>query len=522
MSISRASGTPPAAPTDPPADLKLLKRLLWLYLALWVFEGSLRKWIFPHQASPLLVVRDPVLLLMYALALAKGVFPRGAFMVWIGAVSFVSLLFSLIGTKAPLLVQMYGYRSDFLHLPLVFLIPNLIDRDDLRKIGRWTLLLALPMSFLVMLQFGAGPGARINVGVGGEGGMLEAAYGHIRPSGTFSFSNGLAGFVGIVTAFCAYGALEKKVFPRLIWLASVPALAAMIMLSGSRTLVGMVLIVLAAVGLSCLFRPRFLVAAAKIGGVCGLGALGVGSFAVLRQGIDVIAYRFGDAENVQEGFVDRFFGMFMAPFRLFDVVDFYGVGLGMGTNVGAGILLEGQRAFLYSEGELGRVMFESGPVAGPIYLLLRVAIVLYLLRRALSTLRRDGHPLPLLLLSVCCVDFMVGQFGQATMLGYATIAAGLCLAANRPGASELAAMEAASPVRVQPLPPLPPSLPRPTSLPGRGLAEPQVKPPPPPPPTARALPRGRSAYAEQMHREGEVRMQNAEVRSPEGDHEPSE
>ncbi len=41
-----------------------------------------------------------------------------------------------------------------------------------------------------------------------------------------------------------------------------------------------------------------------------------------------------------------FFRSFFAPFQLFSKVDFYGVGLGMGTNVGAGLLFEGQRKFL--------------------------------------------------------------------------------------------------------------------------------------------------------------------------------
>ncbi len=516
--LPRAASTPPAVPTRPPANLKILKWLLWLYLTLWIFEGALRKWILPGLASPLLVVRDPILLLMYALALVKGVFPRGAFIVWIAGISFVALAFSLIGSQAPLVVQIFGYRADFLHLPLVFLIPNLINRDDLRKVGRWALLVSLPMSFLVLLQFAAGSGSRLNVGVGGEGTMLDAAYGHIRPSGTFSFGNGLGSFTGTVAAFCVYGALEKKVFPRLLWLASLPALAVMILLSGSRAVVGLVVIVLATVLLICLVRPRFVGAAAKIAGVCGLGTLAAGSFAVFRQGMEIFAYRFGDATDVRQGFVDRFFSMFLTPFDLIGVVDFYGVGLGMGTNVGAGLLLEGKRKFLYSEGELGRVMIESGPVVGPIYLLLRVAIVFFLFGQAMRTLRRDGHPLPLLLLGACAVDMILGQFGQATVLGFATIAGGLCLAANRPGADEEPAAEPRS------LPPPVPS--RASTLSSKGLVQPEAPTtrPAASPPTAGALPRGRSAYAEQMHREAaeEGRRQKAEGRRTDAEDKPSE
>lgn len=519
----RAAGMPLAPPVRPSVDLTLLKWMLWAYLALWVIEGALRKWIFPGLATPLLVVRDPLLLLLYAMAMAKGVFPRGAFILWIAGIGAAALALSLVGSNAPLLVQIYGFRADFLHLPLIFLIPNIFDRDDLRKVGLYTLLVAVPMAFLVLLQFTAGTGSRLNVGAGGEGTMLDAAYGHIRPSGTFSFGNGLGNYTGLVAAFCVYSLLKKNSFPRLVWVASIPALAIMILLSGSRGAVGLVVVVLSTVLLISLIRPRFLAPALKIVGLGGLGATVVGSFAVFRSGMEIFAYRFGDAADVREGFVDRFFGMFLAPFQLFGVVDLYGVGLGMGTNVGAGLLFEGHRKFLYAENELGRVMFESGPVVGPTYVLLRMAIVLFLFAQAVRTLRRDGHPLPMLLLGACGVDMILGQFGQATTLGFATIAAGLCLAANGPGASETAEEEAPPTKRANPLPPLPPARPRAAALPGGGLVRPEAPPPAQPAAPAAAagtLPRGRSAYAERMHREAEGmtkdegRMTKAETEKP--------
>ena len=503
----RAAGQPPAAPVQPPVDLTLLKRLLWCYLAMWVCEGALRKWIFPGLATPLLVIRDPILLLMYAMALQKGVFPRSLFMPFIAGLSVVAVAFSLIGSRAPLLVQMYGYRADFLHLPLIFLIPNLFDRDDIRRVGKWALLVALPMSFLVLLQFKAGPGARVNVGVGGEGTMLDAGFGHIRASGTFSFTNGLTDFTACCSAFCLYGLLTPRAYPRLLQWASLPALAGLILLSASRGVVGMVSVVFMTIILISLMQPRYLAPTTKILAVCVLGTLLVGSVAVFQDGLEVFAYRFGNATNVQKGFVGRFFESFLVPFQLFDRVDFYGVGLGMGTNVGAGLLYEGERKFLFAESEMGRVMFESGPVVGPAFLVLRAVIMFYMFGRALGTLRRGAHPLAMLLFGACAVDLMLGQFGQATTLGYVTIACGLCLAANSPGASDLVPASASAPFRpARPLPPLPPA-PRPAALPGSGSA-PAAK-PAAPPPTAPPLARGRSLYAEQMQREAEERRQAA-------------
>lgn len=519
VAAPRAPGMPPGPPQRPPVSLKWLRRLLWLYLALWLCEGGLRKWVLPGLASPLLVVRDPILLLMYALALQKGVFPRSRFVFWIAGVGAAAVVLSLIGSRAPLVVQAFGFRADFLHLPLVFLIPNLFDRDDVRRVGQWTLLSALPMSLLVLLQFRSPATARVNVGVGGEGLMLDAGFGHIRASGTFSFTNGLTDFTALCLAFCLYSLLVPKAFPRLLRWSAPAALAGLILLSASRGVVGLVVIVFSTTLLISLLQPRYLGPTLKIIGVCLLVALLVGSVAVFQDGLEVFAYRFGNAANVREGFVGRFFSSFLIPFELFDQVDFYGVGLGMGTNVAAGLQFEGQRRILLSESELGRVMFESGPLVGSAFLLLRAVLVLFLFGQALRALRRDAHPLSLLLLGACGVEMILGAFGQATTLGYVTIACGLCLAASRPGASEAATALAGAAVRpARPLPPLPPA-PRPVALPGgetAGVKRSGDVPPAPAAPPARMAPRGRSLYAEQMHREAEEerRVQEAARKVP--------
>ncbi|MEP6686323.1 MAG: hypothetical protein ABJB22_06050, partial [Verrucomicrobiota bacterium] len=36
-----------------------IRRLIWLYILLLVFEGAFRKWIVPQLSSPLLLIRDP-------------------------------------------------------------------------------------------------------------------------------------------------------------------------------------------------------------------------------------------------------------------------------------------------------------------------------------------------------------------------------------------------------------------------------------------------------------------------------
>ena len=69
-----------------------LRILLWCYFGLLLSEGALRKWFFPSLSTPLLIVRDPVLFLMYAVAMAQGIFPVNGFI--IGSVLLAGLTFA--------------------------------------------------------------------------------------------------------------------------------------------------------------------------------------------------------------------------------------------------------------------------------------------------------------------------------------------------------------------------------------------------------------------------------------------
>ncbi len=40
------------------SDNLILKKGIWLYFFLLLFEGALRKWVLPSLSAPLLIVRD--------------------------------------------------------------------------------------------------------------------------------------------------------------------------------------------------------------------------------------------------------------------------------------------------------------------------------------------------------------------------------------------------------------------------------------------------------------------------------
>lgn len=489
--VAPARGMP--AVIRPAADLRWLRWLIFLYVGLWVFEGALRKWILPGLANPLLIVRDPVLLAAYALALARGVFPRNAFIVWFAVLGGCALVTSMGATDAPLIVELYGLRADYLHLPLIFLLPAVLRREDLVVIGKWSLVVAVPMAVLVLLQFGAGRTSRLNAGAGANSFMLESTFGHIRPSGTFSYTNGLSSFTSLTMAFFLYHLLEKRVYPRLLWLAAMPSLLVLIILSGSRGAAGIVGILLATVLGISVVQGRYRASAFKLAAVVTVGIFVIGSFAVFKQGLNIFSSRFGSASNVQTGFVGRFFHTFVTPYEVSDQIGLGGMGLGMGTNVAAGLMI-GKRGFMVAEEEGARVVMEDGPLIGTAYLLLRWVLAAYIAAQAWRALRRHASTLPLLLFSTCFYGIMLGQFAQATELGFAVIAAGLCLTASRL-AGEPAVVPASESAETEDPPPRL-SLgrrPQPGSRPG---------PPASPPSLGVAVPlrRGRASYAERLHR----------------------
>lgn len=413
----------------PESTLQNLKRLLWFYFWLLIFEGALRKWILPSLSTPLLLVRDPVVLLIYAMAAANGIFPRNGFIRWTFVLALLSFLASFAGIGT-LKVTLYGLRTNFLHLPLIFLIPKIFDMEDVKKVGRWLLILSVPMALLAAQQFRSSPDARINAGAGGEiGAQLTAAFGKIRPSGLFSFVTGMVSYLSLVAAYLFWHFLDGKIYGRVLVMVSVPAMVLSIGVSGSRSAVASVALVLLMAVFVCVRRGKASAAFLKYAFAIYLVYAGLSFFAFFREGLLVQRARFEGGGGIHEGLIERFFGELVASVEAGSTAPLLGLGLGLGTNAGAG-LAKGARQFLLSEGEWGRLILESGPILGGAFIVLRFGILAHLWKMGLKKLR-SGSSLSLLLLGATGLDLVTGQTSQPTALGFIVFGGGLCLAAAR-------------------------------------------------------------------------------------------
>jgi hypothetical protein len=434
--------------------IRNIRRLIWLYFWLLLIEGALRKWVLPQLSNPLLIVRDPVVLLIYVLAIRARVFPRNAWVLSLAIIGFLSLAVSFIvlwpylSPSRIALVSGFGFRANFLHLPLIFLMPRVLRPEDVKRIGWWSLLLLVPMSLLMVAQFRAAPDALLNRTASGEGEMMTAALGKVRTAATFSFVVGVVAYFALATGFLVWAALRRGVYKNWVLFAAGIALLIGIAVSGSRSVVGACAVVVSSLLLVLFLRPgavnRFgqtLLVTVVLGFI-------VTQTPVFQEGLNVLTTRFSDVAEAEEqsitvGLISRVFEGFSEGVHVFPHAPFFGYGLGIGTNAGAKFLT-GQNIFLLSEGEWARMLLESGPVLGLAFLLWRCGVTVRIGLLCVQSVRR-GNVLPLLLFSSSGLPLMNGQFGPPTILGFAVFTTGLALAARN--ADDESEIVAAAPVR---------------------------------------------------------------------------
>src|SRR2546429_5134018 len=349
----------PTAGADYSAELQNIRRLIYLYLFLLIIEGALRKWILPQFSNPLLLVRDPVVLAIYFLAWRARVFPRNTFissLAIIGVLSWIVSIFLLdpyVPMSRILLVTAYGFRSNFLHFPLIFIVASVFDADDVRKIGWWILLGMIPMSLLMALQFHSAPDSLINRTVGlGEGEQITAGGGKIRPAGAFSFISGPIHYVTGAAAFVLYGALRRASYGSWLLLGSGCSVLLAIVVSGSRSLVVSVLLVVLSLTIVLLVRPDALNRFGKSLVLVVVALLIVTRLPIVHEGLNILSSRFTESAEAAEttitgGLIQRTLGGVTERVWNPGHPPTFRFGLG-GGNTRRGALLMGQVPFFLS------------------------------------------------------------------------------------------------------------------------------------------------------------------------------
>jgi hypothetical protein len=362
---------------------------------------------------------------MYILYFFLGIF------IAVGAYQIISIS----GMTVP--IAIYGIRSYCLHLPLMFVMPAVMNEDDVLKIGQWIIKMVPLMTVLMIMQFIAPADHFLNRS-GAEGGeQIGSALGKIRMAGTFSYNTGAAKFYLLATAFFVYSYVNGKWLSARWRMITAAAILMVMPISGSRSLMLSFAITMGFTLVGAIFNPRLSSVIARISLVFAV----VSSLLVLsptfQEGLDVFSARWdeglGATGQFSDAITNRFFGDFSDAFDVTSEVPNFGNGLGIGSNVAAK-LKTGDLGFLLAEAEWPRTVMEMGPVLGFSWLIFRCAIAFFLLRQSWIALRRN-KTLAWLLLSTCMIDVINATMEQSTSLGFIVFSAGLILAALNPAPS---------------------------------------------------------------------------------------
>jgi hypothetical protein len=411
--------------------LSQLKTGVWIYFLLLIFEGALRKWVLPSLAVPLIIIRDPIVIWLVITAWKNGFLKTNlyvAVMVTIGLIAIYTAFFLGHGN---LYVAIYGARILVFHFPLIFVIGNIFDKEDVLKIARATLAISIPMTVLIVLQFYSPQTAWINKTVGGDaGGGFSGAMNFYRPPGTFSFTNGNTLFFSFCSGFVIYFWFNLHEIKRSILLIATIALLMAVPFSISRSLFFQVVIALLFAFCSVLLKPKYAFhMILLVGGVIGIFVL-LSYTKYFTTATAAFTSRF-DSANDQEGglngvFLDRFLGGMIGAIAVSTQQPFFGYGIGLGTNVGS-MLTIGGRGFLISEGEWGRLIGELGPVLGLTTIFIRMNLALRILAKSFRCLL-TGNLLPWMIASFGFLAVAQHGWAQPTSLGFSIFTGGLILA----------------------------------------------------------------------------------------------
>jgi hypothetical protein len=362
-------------------------------MVLLIFEGALRKWVFPGAQDLLYFAKDLILAGAYvgfvinARNRPRFELPPAAMLY--GSIGMAAVLGSLeiFNPNLPnLLVGVLGFKAYFLYVPLMFVVPAAFDSDrDLAQFLRWYALLALPVGLLAIFQFLAPAGSSLNAYARSNEVGYVATFGsstHVRVTGTFAFISGYTSYL-LATVFlllAILGTMSWRWKGALLLYGALGVSLLGILMSGSRAPVVMIVALFPVYWWFAVVRERgtgatagrlLLAGSLVLGLVIGFGDQAVGAFLGRARGIQDVRSRLSSP--------------FMAPMALLPVSGVLGLGIGATHQTAAavtkGVVPYSWLGGLLIEQESGRVMIELGGLGFGLVYLVRILLVFFAMRQ---------------------------------------------------------------------------------------------------------------------------------------------
>ncbi|MBN1871711.1 MAG: hypothetical protein JW800_03970 [Candidatus Omnitrophica bacterium] len=426
---------------------RLIINLIFVIYWLLIFEGALRKWAFPQYHRYIFFIRDPFVLLVYWLAFTNRLFPKKtpifSYGIFLAVLFLLFTLLQSITTTVGIAALIYGWRMFFFYLPLAFVIGENFNGADLKRLIRQTLFIAILTAPIIYLQHISAPAAFVNQTAesdviytitGERGGTI------VRPTGTFTFFHGQQLFIGSLIAFViAAWILPKKERPcsnRILWLGSAGAIINLALCGTRLPYLLAALTILAASFSSFIIRRHSISLRAMILPI-SLLILAMFCFVYFFSYItEVTLERHRGAEGLEGSVFMRAMRMLFLFTDFISKAPLLGAGIGSQTSGGA-VISKGSREYAGIEDEWSRIIMESGPIFGFIYITFRIILVGWLLICSVKATHLSSNPLPLLLFAfIGSVILVWNVTNYGTEMGYAWLFTGFCIAANKLGSKE--------------------------------------------------------------------------------------
>jgi hypothetical protein len=414
--------------------------LIFVVYALVIFEGAIRKWALPQFSSALFFIKDPFVIYIYWLCFYYKLFPRNFYFV---LTMFMALLFYFLMSLQSLIIPfnvfagIYGWRTYFFFLPLAFIIGEHYGIQELKRVARFTCVIAIPIAILTFIQYKSPLDSYINKNVGlGDFVAFTVIEDIVRPSGTFSFTTGQSTFISSVLLMLLYNFFIKKeerfLNPVLFWLCTF-AFFANLAVSGSR-----------AAYVSCVIILLFLLMASFIllRKKQGFNILTYLSFGLILS-ILVFSFIFDREWDIinrrQEMAAAEEGSIFTRMSSLFIDIQFFKstnpplLGYGLGLSSGGGsFLATGTSNFGLAETDWARNVLEAGLLLGTAYIFYRIFLTIEIVNTAIKGTILSRNPIPFIFLGFVVPSLLIGSItGNGTSNIYNWLFVGFAFAVNR-------------------------------------------------------------------------------------------
>ncbi|HEY3569717.1 MAG TPA: hypothetical protein VGP73_17420 [Thermoanaerobaculia bacterium] len=372
-------------------------------LFLMIFEGAIRKWVFPGAQDLVYFAKDVLLLGAYLgffrdrprLRLRLPALP--ALYGVLAASALIGLLEVFNPALPNLLVGIFGFKAYFFYVPLLFVVPAAFPTDaELYRFLRRYALVAIPVGLLAVAQFFSPASSVLNTYARSGEDAYVATFGssaYVRVTSTFSFITGFTTYL-LATAILILALLGAGLWR---FRGHLPLFAALgmtilgMLMSGSRAPVLFLAVLFPLYWWLGVIRERGGGAAfGRLLVALTLVALAMYSTATGQKAIDAFLGRAAGGGDVPT----RVASPILSPYLLLPDVGLLGFGIGS-THQTAATLAPNLVPYSWLHGlnvevESGRIMLELGPIGFLLVYFVRVYLAVFAFRQVLA-LRTRFH-----------------------------------------------------------------------------------------------------------------------------------